>query len=58
MSARTNMLSANQNPQVVNKYLEKEEVQLGRVEGPADIATLPGVHVNRFWVIEKPHQPG
>ena len=26
--------------------------------GPADIATLPGVHVNRFWVIEKPHQPG
>jgi len=33
-------------------------VSLGRVAGPVDPTTQPGIHINRFGVIEKPHQPG
>ena len=57
VSASTNMLSATKNPQVVDKYLDKE-VKLGGVVGPMEVTDLPGIHVNRFGVIEKPHQPG
>ncbi len=56
-SARSNMLSATRNQEVVDKYLEKE-VSLGRVIGPLNIQEMLGVHVSRFGVIEKPHQPG
>ncbi len=56
-SARTNMQSATLNPQVVDQYLEKE-VSLGRVAGPMAVEESLGVQVNRFGVIEKPHQPG
>ena len=55
--ARKNMLSAIENPEVVDRYLEKE-VRLGRVVGPMQVQELPGAQVSRFGVIEKPHQPG
>lgn len=57
ISSKANMLSATQNPEVVDKYLEKE-IRLGRVIGPMEVGELPGAHVSRFGVIEKPHQPG
>ena len=56
-SAKSNMLSANQNPGVVDEYLQKE-VRLGRVIGPMVREELPAAQVSRFGVIEKPHQPG
>ena len=56
-SAQTNMLSAGRNQEVVDRYLERE-VSLGRVIGPLSRQEVPEVHVSRFGVIEKPHQPG
>ena len=59
-SARRNMQSASQNPQVVSDYL-KCECDAGRVLGPINTTTVPataGVHINRFGVIPKPNQPG
>ena len=55
--AKSNMLSAAQNPEVVEQYLAKE-VRLGRVVGPMRADALPGVQVSRFGVIPKSHQPG
>ena len=55
-SAKRNMLSAIQNPQVVGYYLDLE-CKLGRIVGPLDIG-IHGINVNRFGVIPKPHQPG
>ena len=51
------MLSAAQNPEVVEQYLAKE-VRLGRVVGPMSADALPGVQVSRFGVIPKSHHPG
>ena len=56
-SAASNMKSADANPQVVDKYLAKE-VELGRVLGPLGEGVSQQVHVNRFGVIPKNHQPG
>ncbi len=56
-SARQNICSASQHPQVVQKYLDKE-LALGRVLGPFKPSQVPGLHVSRFGVIPKPHQPG
>lgn len=53
---KRNMQSALENPSVIDSYLAKE-CALGRVAGPFTIGTLP-LHVNRFGVIPKPHQPG
>lgn len=55
-SARRNMLSAERNPEVVEKYLAKEKA-LGRVVvvQPRDCASI---HINRFGVIPKRYQPG
>ncbi len=55
-SARRNMLSAEQNPGVVDKYLGKER-EAGRVVGPLP-ADLTGVHISRFGITPKPHQAG
>ena len=58
-SAKRNMLSAKQNPQVVSDYLKRER-EAGRVVGPIsseEIARV-GVHINRFGVIPKSGQPG
>ncbi len=57
VSARSNMQSAIENPRVVDEYLGKE-VRLGRVAGPLDGSSRTVFHINRFGVIEKPHQPG
>ena len=56
-SAKRNMLSAIQNPQVVRDYLRCER-DAGRVLGPITGVAKAGVHVNRFGVIPKPYQPG
>ena len=55
-SAKRNMLSAEQNPEVVDQYLRKEW-EAGRVVGPLP-RHLAGLQVSRFGVIPKPHQPG
>ncbi len=52
--AQTNMQSAIRNQEVVDKYLQ-QEVGLGRVVGPLKKWDVPGVHISRFGVIEKPH---
>ncbi len=55
-TAKRNMQSAIQNPEVVDKYLAKE-CEKGRVVGPLDKGSV-SLHINRFGVIPKPHQPG
>ena len=55
-SAKRNMQSAINNPQVVREYLALES-RLGRVVGPLETGT-PGMIINRFGVIPKPHRPG
>ena len=54
-AAKRNMLSAAENPEAVEKYLQKE-CQLGRVVGPLAAGSVP-LHINRFGVIPKSHQP-
>ena len=53
------MLSATTNPQVVDEYLEKE-VRMGNGQScrPNGKGGASNGHVNKFGVIEKPHQPG
>ena len=55
-SAKRNMLSATQNPAVVEKYLAAECAK-GRVIGPV-AKGMVHLHINRFGVILKPNQPG
>ena len=55
-AAKCNMLSAVQNPGIVEQYLKKE-CELGCVVGPLVAGSIP-LHINRFGVIPKPHQPG
>ena len=52
-----NMQSARDNPEVIDEYLEKE-VRLGRVAGPFEPEACHQVHMSRFGVIPKNHQPG
>ena len=54
-SASRNMRSAEENPEVVEQYLAKE-CGLGRVVGPLEPDVR--IHVSRFGVIPKSHQPG
>ena len=56
-SARRNMMSAEKHPQVVDRYLAKER-RLGRVVGPLECVQFPHIHISRFGVIPKNHQPG
>lgn len=56
-SAKENMPSTKQNPQVVADYLQTEMCEK-RVIGPLPIAWHDRVHTNRFGVIPKRHQPG
>ena len=51
------MASALLNPQVIDNYLQSE-VQTGRVVGPFSQPPLSVLHVSRFRVIPKRHQPG
>ncbi len=55
-SAKRNMRSAQEVPEVVDQYLARERAA-GRIIGP--LSLKPGaIHVSRFGVIPKPHQPG
>ena len=56
-SAKSNMQSARVNTTVVEEYLEKE-VPLGRVTGPLKPEEYLTIHVSRFGVMPKHHQPG
>ena len=56
-SAKRNLLSASENAQVVEQYIDKE-CKLGRVFGPLGLADYPSVMRNRFGVIPKSGKPG
>ena len=56
-SAKKNMKSADDHPMVVQDYLDKE-LEAGRVRGPLRPEEAAAVHISRFGVIPKPHQPG
>ena len=53
---RRNMLSARQHPEPIESYLAKE-IRMGRIMGPLDLPNVD-IHISRFGVIPKPHQPG
>ena len=53
-SAKANMKSAQENPAVVNQYIQRE-LACNRFIGPVNPSL---VNVNRFGVIPKRHQPG
>ena len=51
------MQSASKHPEVINDYLQKEILQ-EQIRGPFPPHLAPSVHINRFGVIPKKHQPG
>ena len=51
-SARSNLNSALEHPEVVTEYL-RTEMLLGRVAGPFPPGAVPHVHISRFGVIPK-----
>ena len=51
------MPSASLQPSVIDDYLYTELVK-GRVAGPFSSPPLPHLHISRFGVIPKKHQPG
>ena len=56
-STRKNMYSTQDHPQVGSDYL-KDELKRGTIVGPSVPEEVPEVHLNRFGVIPKSHQPG
>ena len=56
-SARKNMKSADDNPQVVKDYLDAE-LRRGVVLGPFLHEEIRQIQINRFGVIPKASQPG
>ena len=56
-SAKRNMPSANENPKVIDEYIQ-EETDKGNILGPFSLLSPSGYHVNRIGVIPKRHQPG
>jgi len=56
-SAKSNKPSANQHPEVIDRYLARE-VSLGRVARPFSSPPFPNLHVSSFGVIPKKGQPG
>ena len=55
-SARKNLISATVHLDVVDTYLQ-HELSLGWISGPYPTSACPDVHVSRFGVIPKHHQP-
>ena len=51
------MSSAIKNATIIDDYLKKE-VDLLNILGPFPSISVPAVHINRFGVIPKKHQPG
>ena len=56
-SATQNMPSVSLQPSVIDDYLHPELAK-GRVAGPFSSPPLPHLHISRFGVIPKKHQPG
>ena len=57
-SSPGNMASARMHPQPIQEYLTRE-LEAERIVGPLAPGDVEGeVHVSRFGVIPKPHQPG
>ena len=56
-AASGNMPSALLQPSVIDDYL-RNELDMGRIAGPFRTPPLPNLHVSRFGVIPKKHQPG
>lgn len=57
LSPAKNMLSAEQHSQIIDDYLQNELHQRN-IMGPFPPQTANVVHINRFGVIPKKHQPG
>ena len=64
MSANSNMHSAREHPEPIDRYVQ-EELRAGRIvrlssgeAGESASGRRIQVHVSRFGVISKPHQPG
>ena len=55
-SAKANCPSANDHPEVIDKYLSNE-IQAGRVFGPTKTPPFPYLHISRFGVIPKKNKP-
>ena len=55
-SAAGNMPSASLQPSVIDSYLQNELVK-GRIAGPFPTPPIPNLHISRFGVIPKKHQP-
>ena len=55
-SARKNLQGATFHPEVVDRYIQ-DEVALNRVYGPYPKTICSSVHISRFGVIPKSHQP-
>ena len=51
------MPSASENSQVIEEYLRKQ-IEQGNIIGPFSPHLTPAIHINRFGVIPKKHQPG
>ena len=56
-AASGNMPSALLQPSVTDDYL-RNELDKGRIAGPFKTPPLPNLHVSRFGMIPKKHQPG
>ena len=56
-AARSNMHSTKNHPEVIDEYVQ-QELHQGNFLGPFPPHTAPVVHINRFGVIPKKHQPG
>lgn len=55
-SATVNCPSANEHPEVIDKYLF-DEIQAGRVFGPIKQSPFPYLHTSRFGLIPKKNKP-
>ena len=51
------MPSASLQPSVIDQYL-RTELDKGRIAGPFLKSPIPHLHISRFGVIPKKHQPG
>ena len=56
-SATSNMQRTSEHPEVVSAYLQSEGEQQTLL-GPFDKQSMPHVHVSKFGIIPKSHQPG
>lgn len=56
VSTRRNTPSAQQHPEVVEKYLTKE-ITAGRIIGPFSLIDIPRIQISQMGIIPKAHQP-